>query len=518
MYFIHISKKITIIPKNYTHSFDKENDKILSKEVRKGMVTKTKTRAQMKSQTKQQNAKSQNLPQFGLRDKVGYMFGDFGNDFTFILSSMMLMKFYSDVMGVSVGLVGVMMMVARFVDAFTDVAMGQIVDRCRPGKKGKFIQWIRLMCGPVAVSSFLMYASWFQDMPMGFKIFWMFFTYLLWGSVFYTSINIPYGSMASAISPQPKDRASLSNWRTIGASLAGTVIGVVLPLVVYYEDANGNQILSGDKMAIAAFICSIGAIICYMLCYHMVTERVNTPQKTEKFDLKVLLKGLVSNKALIGIVVASVCMLLVQLTSSSMTTYIYPNYFGNTKAQAAAGVVGVLITLLCAAFTVKLSQKFGRKELAIVGSLIGAVVFFVAYFLQTKSAWLFVGIYAVSYIGLAIFSLICWAMITDVIDDTEVRTGERSDGTIYAVYSFARKLGQAAASGVTGGLLTLIGYSQETAYDPKVVEGIYDVTCLVPAIGYILLALVLIFLYPLNKNRVEKNAKVLEERRTKTTQ
>ena len=123
---------------------------------------------------------------FGIKDKVGYMFGDFGNDFTFILSSMMLMKFYSDVMGVSVGLVGIMMMAARFVDAFTDVAMGQIVDRSKPGKKGKFIQWIRRMCGPVAVASFLMYASWFADMPMGFKIFWMFFTYLLWGSVFYS--------------------------------------------------------------------------------------------------------------------------------------------------------------------------------------------------------------------------------------------------------------------------------------------------------------------------------------------
>ena len=69
---------------------------------------------------------------FGTKDKVGYMFGDFGNDFTFILSSMMLQKFYSDVMGVSVGLVGIMMMAARFLDAITDVTMGQIVDRSKP--------------------------------------------------------------------------------------------------------------------------------------------------------------------------------------------------------------------------------------------------------------------------------------------------------------------------------------------------------------------------------------------------
>ena len=140
--------------------------------------------------------KTQTKP-FGFGDKLGYMFGDFGNDFTFILSSMMLMKFYSDVMGVSVGLVGIMMMLARFVDAFTDVTMGQIVDRSRPRAKGKFLPWIRRMCGPVAIASFLLYASWFANMPMAFKIFWMFFTYLLWGSVFYTSINIPYGARAA---------------------------------------------------------------------------------------------------------------------------------------------------------------------------------------------------------------------------------------------------------------------------------------------------------------------------------
>ena len=450
---------------------------------------------------------------FGLRDKIGYMFGDFGNDFTFILSSMMLMKFYSDVMGVGVGLVGIMMMATRFLDAFTDIAMGQIVDRSRPGKKGKFIKWILWMCGPVSIASFLMYASWFRDMPMGFKIFWMFFTYLLWGSVFYTGINIPYGSMASAISAEPNDRAALSNWRTIGASLASMFISVILPLIVYYEDANGNQILSGARMSFAAFICSVGSVICYLICYAMVTERVKVERKTEKFDLSRLLIGLAKNKALVGIVAASVCMLLVQLTASTMTTYVFPNYFKNTQAQAAAGLTGILITFLCAAFTVKLSRRFGRKELAVVSSVLGAVVYAIAYFMQIKDAWLFVGIYTIAYIGLAVFSLICWAMITDVIDDTEVQTGERSDGTIYAVYSFARKLGQAASSGVSGLLLSAIGYSQATAYDEKVVKGIYNITCLVPAVGYILLAIVLIFLYPLGKARVESNTETLAKKR-----
>lgn len=455
------------------------------------------------------------VKKFGIADKVGYMFGDFGNDFTFILASMMLMKFYSDVMGVSVGLVGLMMTAARFVDAVTDVTMGQIVDRSRATKNGKFKPWILRMCGPVAVASFLIYASWFKDMPMAFKIGWMFFTYLLWGSVFYTSVNIPYGSMASAISGDPKDRAQLSNWRTIGASLAGTVIGVVLPILVYNTDANGNKVLSGTKVSVAALICSIGAVICYLLCYKLCTERVKVEQKTEKFDLGKLLSGLIHNKALIGIVLASICMLLVQLTSQTMTTYVYPNYFKNTAAQSMSGLVGVVITLIMAGFTVKLSQKFGRKELGIAASLIGAVVFAIGFVLQLKNAWAFVVLYAIAYIGLAIFSLICWAMITDVIDDTEVQTGQRSDGEVYSIYSFARKLGQAASSAVAGGLLTIIGYSAETQFDPAVTKGIYNMTCLVPAVGYLLLALVLAFLYPLNKARVESNAKVLAEKREK---
>ena len=456
-----------------------------------------------------------NTKKFGMVDKLGYMFGDFGNDLTFILSSMMLMKFYSDVMGVSVALVGTMMMVARFVDAFTDVAMGQIVDRSRPGKKGKFLPWIRRMCGPVAVASFLMYASWFQDMSMGFKIGWMFVTYLLWGSVFYTSINIPYGSMASALSADPKERAQLSSFRTIGATIAGSVIGIVLPLIVYYQDEAGNQILSGPKTTLAAGIFSVGAVICYLLCYFMSTERVKVEQKTEKFNFKELVKGLVTNKALVGIVICSILMLLVQLTMQSMSTYVYPNYFGNVQAQSVAGVVGLVMTLLLSTVVVKLQVKMGRKELAIAGSLFGAVIFFITWLTHTKNAWLYVGLYALAYLGLAAFSLICWAMITDVIDDTEVRTGERSDGTIYAVYSFARKLGQAASAGVTGALLGLIGYSAETAFEPAVTEGIFNLACLIPTGGFILLAAALWFFYPLNKKRVEDNAKILAEKAEK---
>ena len=192
---------------------------------------------------------------FGMRDKVGYMFGDFANDFTFILSSSFLMKFYTDVMGVSAGVVGMIMMIARFVDAFTDVTMGQIVDRSKPTRDGKFRPWLKRMCGPVAIASFLIFQSGLAGMSYGFKVAWLFLTYILWGSIFYTSVNIPYGSMASAISADPKDRAELSTWRTIGSTLAGLVIGEELDVHLVVQEAVHLQhiALAHDPVFLNAF-------------------------------------------------------------------------------------------------------------------------------------------------------------------------------------------------------------------------------------------------------------------------
>lgn len=454
-----------------------------------------------------------NVRPFGFKDKIGYMFGDFGNDFTFILSSSFMLKFYTDVMGIHAGVVGVLMMAARFVDAFTDVAMGQIVDRSKPTKDGKFKPWLRRMCGPVAISSFLVFQSGFANMPYLFKVVWMIVTYILWGSIFYTSINIPYGSMASAISADAKDRASLSTWRSIGSTLAGLVIGVGTPLFAY-ETVNGNTILSGNRMTIIAGVFSVMAVICYMLCFKLATERVEVPQNNTKFNFGDLMKSLVTNRSLIGIITAAILLLLVMLTMQGMNAYLFPNFYGNVAAQSVAALAGSLVMLVvCAPLATKLSAKYGKKELAIGSCLFGAVVYLICWVLKPENPYTYVVFYMVANIGVGFFNMVIWAMITDVIDDAEVKNGVREDRTIYSVYSFARKIGQALSSGMIGALLSVIGYSAATAFNPEVVNGIFNMTCIIPAIGFVGIALVLMFLYPLSKNRVEANVLELKKRR-----
>ena len=452
---------------------------------------------------------------FGMRDKLGYLFGDFGNDFTFVLSSSFLMKFYTDVMGVDGSVVGIVMMIARFADAFTDVTMGRICDRSRTTPSGKFKPWILKMCVPVSLASFLIYQSGISDWSMGFKIGWLFVTYILWGSVFYTSINIPYGSMASAISSEPGERQSLSVYRTMGGTLAGLIIGAIVPLLAY-EEVDGNVVLSGSKFTLIAAIFSILAVVCYLICYYLVTERVRTTsyedKGTKNGTIQMLLNA-IRNKALISIIAASVVMLLAQLTMQSMANYVYPNFYQSTVAQSASNVVMLGAMAIAAGLARPIAERIGKAELSALSSALAAGVCIFLFFLRPQNVWVYVFFMAICWLGLGMFAMVSWALITDVIDYSEIVNGVREDGSVYALYSFARKMGQAAAAGVSGFLLSLIGYTQETSFQENVVNGIFNISTLVPAIGFLLLSLILWLWYPLHKAQVDKNVEILREKR-----
>lgn len=454
---------------------------------------------------------------FGLRDKLGYMFGDFGNDFTFVLSSSFLLKFYTDVMGVSAGVVGVIMMLARFVDAFTDVAMGRLCDRSKVTSVGKFKPWIRRMCGPVAIASFLIYQSSLASMPLAFKIGYLFVTYILWGSIFYTAVNIPYGSMASAISAEPGDRQSLSTYRSMGATLAGLVIGAGVPLVAY-DKIDGNAVLNGGRFTVIAGVFSILAVVCYLLCYVLTTERV-LPERNHEVEknnsVSVMFRNALKNRALLSIIAASIVMLLAQLTMQSMANYVFPNYYGSPEAQITSTFMMVIGMVGAAAVAKPLANRFGKAEISVVSNLLAVAVCILLYFLRPENVWVYVVIQAASWFGLGVFTMVSWALITDVIDYSELKNGVREDGSVYALYSFARKLGQAAAAGLTGFLLDFIGYSAATAFDADVLEGIFDISTLVPALGFGLLAAILWFWYPLHKKQVDANVEALREKHGK---
>ncbi len=460
---------------------------------------------------------------FGIRDKLGYLFGDFGNDFTFIFSTTILTKFYTDVMGISAAVIGSIMMLARLVDAVTDVAMGRICDRSKVTSNGKFKPWILKGAIPVAVASFLMYQTGLANLPTGIKIFYLAFTYILWGSFCYTAVNIPYGSMASAISAKQGERQSLSTYRTMGGMLAGMVIGILLPFIAYEKivqaDGSVKETLVGNRVTLAAGVFSVLAVICYLLCYALITERVVIKNESGKKSSSVgqMLKNAASNRALISIIAASVVMLLAQLTMQNMAAYIFPDYYNNAQAQSVSTVFMMVGMTVAAGVAKPLASKFGKAEISAISNLFAAVVMLGIWIIRPASVWVYCGLQMLCWLGLGVFSMVSWALITDVIDYSELKNGIREDGSVYALYSFARKLGQALAAGISGWLLTAIGYNSGAAsagqvQSTNVLNGIFHISTLIPALGFVLLAIVLWFWYPLHKKQVDENIKILKEK------
>lgn len=455
---------------------------------------------------------------FGMRDKIGYMFGDFGNDFTFIFASSFLMVFYTKVLGISGAMVGTLFLLARVVDAFTDITMGRIVDSVKPARDGRFRCWVRKMCGPVAIASFLMYQSAMAGAPMALKVVYMYVTYLLWGSVFYTSINIPYGSMASAITDKPDERTALSTFRTVGGTLAGLIIGTVTPLLIYTKDADGNQIVrGGSTFTIIAGVFALCAVLCYVICYKLTTERVKVEPDPDakKVTLGQTFAAIFRSRALLGIIGAAIFLLLSQLLIQAMNNYLYTEYFGSAGAISIMTILNtVLMLVVVAPLSVPISRRFGKKEASTVGALLAGTVFLLLFFLKVKNVAVYIVLANIGMLGLGFFNTVIWANITDVIDDQEVKTGQREDGTVYAVYSFTRKLGQALAGGAGGWALSIIGYDQLAKVQTEaVINGLYTTSTLIPAVCFFIVALFLWFIYPLGKKNVEANVEELKRRR-----
>jgi GPH family glycoside/pentoside/hexuronide:cation symporter len=149
-----------------------------------------------------------------------------------------------------------------------------------------------------------------------------------------------------------------------------------------------------------------------------------------------------------------------------------------------------------------LVARFGKKETASAGMLVAGIVYTLLYFLPDLTFISFIAISAVGMFGYAFFNLVVWAFVTDVIDYHEYLTGLKEEGTVYSVYSFSRKVGQALAGGIGGFALTVAGYNSTLKVQTQgALDGIHTIATLVPGIIFLIVCMILVFLYPLTKQR-----------------
>lgn len=441
---------------------------------------------------------------FGIRDKIGYMFGDLGNCFILGLVNSFLMIYYTNVLGISGAVVGILFLVARIIDAFSDVTVGRLSDVAPLTSEGRFRPWIRRMKYPFCLITIIIFLPFVNSLPMILKIGYIFITYLAFG-IFLSAINIPYGSMASAISSNPDHRASLSTFRSVGSAIGGASTGFLIPIFMYSRAADGREVVSNMRFFIIAIVCALLAFLAYNVTYKLTTERVQI-KKQEKVSAKALVKGMFTNKALLSLVIVDLFIVINQILSGTTTTYLFNDYFHNSQAMSIALLFTYGTVILLAPFATWLIKRFGKKEASVTTLIFSSALYLIMYFMHIHNAWIYLIFMFVATLGYSLFNLMVWAFITDVIDYHQYVSGYREDGTVYGVNSFARKVGQALAGGIGGFMLQIIGYQSSTtggATQSLMVQGrIYALANLLPAILLILAAIVLAFFYPLNKKTI----------------
>ena len=468
----------------------------------------------------------------GIKEGMGYMLGDAGNLFVLTYVSSFLKVFYTDVLKIAESKVASLFLVTRLWDAINDPMWGYIVARKKPNADGKFRPYLKWVSVPLGISAMLCFVDFSRfTSNQTLILLCAYVTYIMFGML-YTGMNIPFGSLASVITDDPEGRTLLSTFRSIGGGVGGAAPLLVAPLVIYKvtgTNAEGMAIKSADAGGMLTFgvIMGVLAIIFYMACFKTTRERVPSEQDP-KVDMKKTYLGMLKSRPFVSAALAGI-LISGQLQFASLNQYLYKNYFENTNLSIVGTIANYLPMVILILFMPKLVKRFGKKELCGFGTFFSALASILMFFIVPKLDRITTGpavfmlfLFIIGF-GYSFVSITNWAVVADVIDYQEYKTGLRSESAIYAVYTFCRKLGQTAAD--SGGLLLLsrvAGYDGATmgsrGYIPGVGEGILFVCTLIPAIVYTLVFVLMQFAYPLDKKRLEPVYKYVREAHESSTE
>ena len=438
---------------------------------------------------------------FGVKDEIGYVFGDMAGSFLNLFVDAYFLIFCTNVLGISAGWMGTLFLVARLWDAINDPIMGSFPDRWMIGKSGdKFKPWIKIFMLPLALSGVLC----FFNVPLeGIALHaYVAFAYVLYG-MSYTGTSMSFGAMASVVSDDPIQRSKLSRARSIGGTIVGIVGLSIVPVVCFDKQSN----ILPERFTLIAVIFGVLSIISYFVLLNFTQERIRqNSEKAEKFNYGKVLKATVHNRPLIGVMVATLGSMLFITGSNQVRSYIFKEYYARTDVMSIISLATIPILVICFPLVPKLVAKFGKKATlmaAIVSSTIFSVIPVV---MEIKNVYVYSALVVLGTIGQTVFTMLIWALVTDCLDYSEWKFNERSDGSMYSLYTFSRKIGSTIAStGVSFGLAA-IGFvsGSNVVQTAEAVNGIYFLVNIIPVVTCALELIGVGLIFNLNKETTEQ--------------
>ncbi len=467
-------------------------------------------------------AKQRDPDAIKLKEALGYSFGDLGNLMNLNFVSSYLKVYCTDYLlkGRASGKkitddLANMVLFVRLWDVINDPIWGLFVDRRRPTKYGKFRHYLRSVAVPLALSlviCFLPIHQLFPNASYPFLLAFSYISYIFYGMM-YTGMNIPYGSLATAMTSKEEERTLLSTTRNIGGGLGGGIVSLLGPIILYDKNLSGERTMFNNNKAFGmAVVMAVLGVISYLLCFYLTKERVQYSHKKEKLDIGLTYGSLLKSRPFITVTLSGM-MISGLLQFQSFNQYLTKNYFADSRLNIYITASTYLPMVILILLMPKIAKRFGKKEVTTAGLAIAALFSLVLCLIGPNEQ---LRVHYFPFIltnfgvgaGYSFLSILTWAIVGDVIDYQEMKTGIKNESAIYAVYTFARKLGQTIAD--FGGLRLLGGYAgydatetdkPEVAYIAGKGDKIYKMVSRGMLIAYSITFL-LFLLYPLNKKKL----------------
>ncbi len=436
-------------------------------------------------------------------DVLKYSFGGLGSNLAFFLVMSYLTFFYTDIFGISSYVVATLMLISRFIDAFTDPLMGMLGDNTR-SKMGKYRPWIIFGAPVLGLLIFLLFTA--PEMSATMKIVYAYVVYILY-SLASTVVNIPYHALTPVLSQDPQQRTVIVTWKQGMGTVSQFIITIMaLPLVELF--GGGKQgwgiygALIGILTTVAFWICAWGG---------KKYDKVDEAAPKEKFDFKENIQLITKNKPMLMLMIAFGTDVLANATYSAVNMYYFKyvlNRVDLVAPVATAILVGGIISL---PFLPVLSKVLGKKRLYWFGSLLSIIPLAVMWMKPTAPVMILMSMMGAFGFMSRIPSNMGWAMLPECSDYAEWKCGKRGDGLLSSSLTFINKFGMAIGGFIASFFLGLVGFVANEDQSQTVLNMIVFLRFGMPILGYIA-SLISMYFYEITSEKYEEIRKDLDAR------
>ena len=439
-------------------------------------------------------------------DVLKYSFGGMGSNLAFFLVMSYLTFFYTDIFGISSYVVATLMLVSRFIDAFTDPIMGMLGDNTR-SKMGKYRPWIIFGAPVLGLLVFLLFTA--PEMSATMKVVYAYVIYILY-SLASTVVNIPYHALTPVISKDPQQRTVIVTWKQGMGTVSQFIITILaLPLV---------ELFGGGKQGWAIYGALIGILttVSFWICawggkkYDKVDETVSK----EKFNFKENIQLITKNKPMLMLMIAFGTDVLANATYSAVNMYYFKYVLGRVDLVAPVATAILIGGIVSLPFLPFLSKLLGKKRLYWFGSLLSILPLAVMWIKPTAPVIILMSMMGAFGFMSRIPSNMGWAMLPECSDYAEWKYGKRGDGLLSSSLTFINKFGMAIGGFIASFFLGLVGFVANQDQSEVVLNMIVFLRFGMPILGYIA-SLISMHFYEITSEKYEEIRQDLDKRQNK---